>query len=62
MISEKAMIALARLFTGGAIFIASMVTGVDGQAQLIALFLMGFPIEALQNGKKTKEEQAEESA
>jgi len=61
MISEKAMIALARLFTGGAIFIASMVTGINGQAQLIALFLIGFPLEALQNGKKTKEE-PEESA
>ena len=55
MISERAMIALARLFTGGAIFIASMATGVDGQAQLIALFLMGFPIEALQTAKKTEE-------
>jgi len=52
MISEKAMITLARLFTGGAIFIASMITGVNGSAQMLAMFLMAVPVEALQSEKK----------
>jgi len=52
MISEKAIIALGRLFTGGAIFIASMVTGVNGSAQMLAMFLMAVPVEALHTAKK----------
>jgi len=52
MISEKAIITLARLFTGGAIFIASMVTGVNGEMQMLAMFLMAVPLEALQAAKK----------
>jgi len=52
MISEKAIIALARIAAGAGIFITSMMTAVNGQAQMLAMFLMGVPIEVFQKDKE----------
>lgn len=49
---NKTTVAVARLFTGGAILITSMVTGVNGAYQMLAMFLMAVPVEALQKGEK----------
>ena len=46
---SKTTVAVARLFTGGAILIATMVTGVNGGYQMLAMLLMAVPVEALQN-------------
>jgi len=43
------------MIVGGAIFVTSMVTGVDGAYQMFAMFLMGVPVERLQ--PKLKEEE-----
>lgn len=54
---DKSIIAAIRTVSGAAILITSMVTGIDGQMQLIALFLMGIPLEMIPYAKeKTKEE------
>lgn len=46
--NQKTIVAITRLVVGGAIFITSMITGVDGAAQMLSMFLMGVPIEYLQ--------------
>lgn len=51
----KTVTALARIASGTAIFITSMITGENGTYQMLAMFLLGVPIEALQSGKKTEE-------
>lgn len=49
---SKTIVTLGRMAVGGAIMIASMVTGENGVNQIIALFLMGAPVEVLQSTKK----------
>jgi hypothetical protein len=49
---NKTIIALARIASGTAIFITSMVTGVNGAYQALSLLLLGVPIEVLQRGKE----------
>lgn len=53
--NNKTITALARIASGTAIFITSMVTGYNGPTQAIALLLLGVPIEALQSAKASKE-------
>jgi len=50
--NNKTVIAMARIASGTAILITSMVTGVDGAYQMIAMLLLGLPIEGLQSAKK----------
>ena len=45
---SKTTVAVARLFTGGAILVTSMITGVNGAYQMLAKLLMAVPVEALQ--------------
>lgn len=45
---DKTMVALARIGVGGAILVTSMVTGVNGAYQMLAMFLLGVPVEVLQ--------------
>jgi len=52
---SKTIVTCTRLVVGGAIFITSMVTGVDGAYQMFAMFLMGVPVELLQPAKKEEE-------
>lgn len=52
-LDNKTIVALARIASGTAIFITSMVTGVNGAYQALALLMLGVPIEALQSGKTT---------
>ena len=47
-LDSKTTVAVARLFTGGAILCTSMVTGVNGAYQMLAMLLMAIPLEALQ--------------
>jgi len=47
VLKEKTLIVLGRLTCGTAILITSMVTGVDGMYQMIAMLLLGLPVEAL---------------
>jgi len=47
----ETIIALARIGAGTSILIASMVTGVNGAYQTLAVLLLGVPVEALQRGK-----------
>ena len=49
---SKTVVAVTRLLCGAAIMIASMVTGENGTYQMIAMFLMSIPVEALQTKKK----------
>jgi hypothetical protein len=49
---SKTIVTVTRMIIGGAIFITSMVTGVDGPTQMFAMFLMGAPVEILQPKKK----------
>ena len=53
MMDSKTLVAVARLFTGGAILCTSMITGVDGAYQMLAMLLMAVPVEALQPNKET---------
>jgi len=55
-IQPKTIIALARITSGTAILIASMVTGVNGTYQMLAMLLLGVPIEAVQGVKKEETE------
>jgi len=45
---SQTIVACTRMIVGGAIFVTSMVTGVDGAYQMFAMFLMGVPVERLQ--------------
>lgn len=49
---SKTIITLARLAAGTAILITSMVTGVNGTTQSIALVLMAVPVEVLAKDEK----------
>jgi len=49
---SKTVVAVTRIAAGAAILIASMVTGENGMYQMIAMFLMGVPFEALQTKKE----------
>jgi hypothetical protein len=53
---SKTLIALARIASGTAILVTSMVTGVDGAYQMMAMLLLGIPVEGLQSAKKTNSE------
>lgn len=44
----KTAIAITRIVAGASILIATMVTGVNGTYQTVAMLLLGLPIEALQ--------------
>lgn len=44
---DRTIITLGRLAIGGAILITSMVTGENGSYIMLALLLMGMPIEVL---------------
>ena len=48
----RTLITLARLACGTAIFITSMVTGVNGNYQNIAILLMAIPVEVLTSDQK----------
>jgi len=45
--NDATKIALARIASGTAILIASMATGVNGTYQILAMLLLGLPVEAL---------------
>ena len=49
---SQTIVACTRLCVGGAIFVTSMVTGVNGTIQMFTMFIMGFPVERLQPTKK----------
>lgn len=49
---SKTLVALARIASGTAIFLTSMITGQNGTYQMLAMFLLGVPVEGLQSGKK----------
>lgn len=49
---SKTLVALARIAAGTTIFVTSMITGENGTYQMLAMFLLGVPIEGLQSGKK----------
>ena len=51
---SKTTVTVARLFTGGAILCTSMVTGVNGAYQMLAMLLMAIPLEALQKPEEKK--------
>lgn len=46
--NSKTVVALARIASGTGILITSMVTGVDGVYQMVAMLLLGIPFEAVQ--------------
>ena len=52
---DKTLVACIRTLSGAAIFITSMVTGINGAYQVIALFLMGVPLELVTYAKKAEE-------
>ena len=49
---SKTIVTVTRMVCGAAIFVTSMVMGVNGAYQMFAMFLMGVPIEVLQPAKK----------
>jgi len=52
---SQTIVACTRMIVGGAIFVTSMVTGVDGAYQMFAMFLMGVPVERLQKAPVKEE-------
>lgn len=48
----RTIVTLARIAAGAGIMITSMITGVDGTYQMVAMFLLGIPFEAVQREKK----------
>ena len=52
---SQTIVACTRIIVGGAIFITSMVTGVNGATQMFAIFLMGIPVERLQKAPVKEE-------
>ena len=59
---DTSIIQLFRLGCGCALLITSMVTGVDGQIQLIALLLLGVPFEAVKYAKEKQDQEDKESS
>ena len=55
---DKTIVTCVRTLSGAAIFITSMVTGINGAYQVIALFLMGVPMELVTYAKKEEKEEA----
>ena len=53
---NKTLITLTRLGCATAIFITSMVTGVNGNYQNIAILLMAIPVEVLASDKEETKE------
>ena len=51
-LEAKDIVQMFRMGCGAAIMITSMVTGINGQMQLIGLFLMGVPFELVGRAKK----------
>ena len=49
---SKTIVTVTRMVCGAAIFITSMVMGVNGAYQMLAMFLMAVPVEVLQPVKK----------
>jgi len=49
------IVALARIVAGASIMVTSMITGVDGTYQMVAMFLLGVPFEAVQRVSKQEE-------
>jgi len=54
-LDNKTVVACARIASGTAILITSMATGVNGAYQMIAMLLLGLPIERLQSAKEKEE-------
>lgn len=57
---EQTIITLGRMICGTAILIASLVLHANGTLQGLSLFLIGVPIEYLQNLKPQKTEEKKE--
>jgi len=53
---SKTIVQVTRIVVGGAIFITSMITGANGTTHMLAMFLMGVPVELIPCGKSKKEE------
>lgn len=51
---DYSIIALVRTICGAAILAVSMVTGINGQIQMVSLFMMGVPFELLGRKKEAK--------
>jgi len=45
---SQTIVTVTRIAAGAAIFITSMITGQNGTYQLLAMLLMGLPVERLQ--------------
>ncbi len=52
---NQTIVACVRMACGTAIFVTSMVTGVNGAYQMLAMLLMGVPVERLQPTQKKEE-------
>jgi len=50
---DKTIVSIARISAGTAILIATMVTGVNGAYQTLAMLLLGLPIEGLVKQSET---------
>lgn len=54
---DKTIVTLARIAAGAAIFITSMITGVNGVIQSAALLLLGLPVEGLIKDAETADKE-----
>lgn len=59
---DTSIIQLFRMGCGTTILLISMLTGVDGQMILAALFLLGVPFEAVKYAKEKQDQEDKEGS